>query len=70
MQPETKDIAIYGAGGFGREVACLLKRINAETDQRWNLVGFFDDGLEVGEANEYGKVLGGIEALNFWGTPL
>lgn len=23
-----KDIAIYGAGGFGREVACLIKRIN------------------------------------------
>lgn len=23
-----KDIAIYGAGGFGREVASLIKRIN------------------------------------------
>lgn len=25
-----KDIAIYGAGGFGREVACLLRRINEQ----------------------------------------
>lgn len=23
-----RDIAIYGAGGFGKEVACLLNRIN------------------------------------------
>ena len=23
-----KDIAIFGAGGFGREVACLINRIN------------------------------------------
>jgi hypothetical protein len=23
-----KDIAIYGAGGFGREVACLIRIIN------------------------------------------
>lgn len=37
-----KDIAIYGAGGFGREVACLLNAINAN-DAIWNLIGFFDD---------------------------
>ena len=60
-----KDIAIYGAGGFGREVACLIKRINNE-QPTWNLIGFFDDGKEIGEANEYGKVLGGINELNAW----
>ena len=37
-----KDIAIYGAGGFGKEVACLIKRIN-EQEPTWKLVGFFDD---------------------------
>lgn len=58
-----KDIVIYGAGGFGREIACLLKRINAVSPS-WNLIGFIDDGLEVGKENEYGKVLGGIEYLN------
>ena len=40
-----KNIAIYGAGGFGREVACLLNIIN-EKEPTWNLVGFFDDGKE------------------------
>ena len=43
-----KDIAIYGAGGFGREVACLLRRINEQAPQ-WNLRGFFDDGKESTE---------------------
>ncbi len=70
MQPEVKDIAIYGAGGFGREVACLLRRINIETAEKWNLVGFFDDGVTVGTENEYGKVLGNIDTLNSWDNPL
>ena len=58
-----KNIIIYGAGGYGREVACILKRINL-INQEWNLIGFVDDGINVGEANEYGKVLGGIEYVN------
>lgn len=58
-----KDIAIYGAGGFGREVACLLNAIN-ENAAVWNLIGFFDDVKGVGHTNEYGKVLGGIDELN------
>lgn len=64
-----KDIAIYGAGGFGREVACLLKRIN-EQEPQWNLIGFFDDGKEYGYVTEYGKVLGGMEELNSFSSPL
>lgn len=65
-----KDIAIYGAGGFGREIACLLKRINNESKEDWNLVGFFDDGTPVGSKNEYGEVLGNIDLLNAWNKPL
>lgn len=65
-----KDIAIYGAGGFGREVACLLKGINNEVEPTWNLVGFFDDGVEAGSHNEYGEVLGNIDTLNSWNKPL
>ena len=42
-----KKIAIYGAGGFGREVACLLNKIN-EVKLTWELIGFFDDGLAIG----------------------
>jgi len=58
-----KDIAIYGAGGYGREIACLINAIN-KVKKEWNLVGFFDDGLPIGYKNEYGKVLGGISELN------
>ena len=59
-------IAIYGAGGFGREVACLLNKINEEKPT-WELVGFFDDGIEIGkEVSHFGKTLGGINELNAW----
>jgi sugar O-acyltransferase (sialic acid O-acetyltransferase NeuD family) len=58
-----KKIAIYGAGGFGREVACVINAINAEKPA-WHLVGFFDDGLAKGHRNKYGVVLGGINELN------
>lgn len=64
-----KDIAIYGAGGLGREVACLLNIIN-EKESTWNLVGFFDDGKEKGSCNEYGEILGGITEVNAWTVPL
>lgn len=64
-----RDIAIYGFGGFGREVACLIKKIN-ETHEEWNLVGFFDDGFEIGTSNKYGRVLGGILELNNYRSPL
>lgn len=59
-----KNIAIYGAGGFGREVACLIQWINKESPI-WNFIGFFDDGLNKGTAiSHFGKVLGGINELN------
>lgn len=64
-----KDIAIYGAGGLGREVACLIRLIN-EVEEQWNLIGFFDDGLLQGDKNEYGVVLGGIDELNSYNRPL
>lgn len=38
----SKDLYIIGAGGFGREVAWLVERINAVTP-KWNLIGFIDD---------------------------
>lgn len=56
-------IAIYGAGGFGKEVACLITRINAQ-QQQWELIGFFDDSKPAGSpVSRYGKVLGGMETL-------
>lgn len=66
-----KDIAIYGAGGFGREVACLIRIINESLEvPKWNFIGFFDDGQPIGSNNEYGRVLGGKEELNNWENPL
>ena len=47
-----RDIAIYGAGGFGREIACLIKEING-VEPTWNLIGFFDDGKEFGIFREF-----------------
>lgn len=64
-----RDIAIYGAGGFGREVACLLNKIN-EHEHIWNLIGFFDDGKIINSKNEYGIILGGINELNCWNSEL
>jgi sugar O-acyltransferase (sialic acid O-acetyltransferase NeuD family) len=58
-----KDIAIYGFGGLGREVATIINDINKQT-LTWHLIGFFDDGYEIGAENKYGKVLGGIKEIN------
>lgn len=64
------NIAIYGAGGFGKEVACLIKRINANGGQ-WNMIGFFDDTKPAGSAvSSYGNVLGGMETLAQVNHPL
>lgn len=59
-----KNIAIYGAGGFGREVACTINKIN-EVEPTWNLIGFFDDGVEKGKMiSHFGPILGGMADLN------
>jgi len=58
-----KDILIYGAGGYGREIACLINRINAVKPE-WNLLGFLDDGEPVGTKNDYGVVLGDLAYIN------
>lgn len=63
-----KDIAIYGAGGFGREVACLIR--NNFPD--WKIVGFFDDAPEwKGRmVSHYAPCLGGIDVLNDYSEEL
>lgn len=67
----TKKIAIYGAGGLGREVAGGINRINNNTDEQWELVGFFDDNIPIGtKVSHYGEVLGGIDHLNSFGEHL
>ena len=53
-----KDLIIFGASGFGREVAWAVERIN-KVYPTWNLLGFIDDNenLQGAEINGY-KVLG------------
>lgn len=70
IETKVKDIAIFGAGGFGKEVACLIHLIN-QNKPTWNLIGFFDDGVEKGkQISHYGGVLGGMKELNDWSSPL
>ncbi len=64
-----KDILIYGFGGFGHEVACVINKIN-EVNPTWNIIGYIDDGVEVGTECKYGRVLGNIDFLNAWKTPV
>ena len=51
------DVAIYGAGGFGREVAWLIDCCNHK-DSLYNLVGFVDDNAEL-----HGRILNGIKVM-------
>ena len=43
-----KDIVIFAAGDFGREVAWLIKRINLMNNDEWNFLGFVDKRKEKG----------------------
>jgi FlaA1/EpsC-like NDP-sugar epimerase len=54
-----KPIVIVGAGGLGKEIACLINDL-----PDYELIGFYDDGLPVGQIT-LGKyiVLGTIQDL-------
>lgn len=54
-----KKLAIICAGGFGREVACIINKL-----AEWDLMGFYDDGFETGIDTGYGVVIGSISELN------
>ncbi len=60
---QLKDIAIYGAGGFGKEIACMIKTIN-QLQPTWNLIGYFDDNCTPSMINQYGQIIGGLDTLN------
>lgn len=59
-----KDLYIIGAGGFGREVAWVVERINS-IKPTWNLKGFIDDNETLwGSIEGEYHVLGGCEHLS------
>lgn len=64
-----KDLLIYGFGGFGHEVACVINHINKAVPT-WNVIGYIDDGVEVGTECKYGRVLGNCDTLNAWDKPV
>lgn len=56
-----KELYIVGAGGFGRETAWLVERIN-EVKEVWDLKGFLDDNVEIqGKLEDGYPVLGGCD---------
>lgn len=68
---KAKKIAIYGAGGLGREVAGGIYRINSSNGEQWEIIGFYDDNKPIGTTvSHYGKVIGGMNELNAVDEPL
>lgn len=59
---ELKNIAIVGAGGFGKETLVMINQINAINPQ-WQVTGFYDDGIAAGSTVAGLPVLGKLEAL-------
>jgi sugar O-acyltransferase (sialic acid O-acetyltransferase NeuD family) len=64
-----KALAIYGAGGLGREIALLVHDINQDK-RHWNVIGFFDDGKQKDSIIDELPVLGGLNELNAVRSPL
>lgn len=59
-------IAIFGAGGFGREVKMLIDQINV-VENKFQLIGYFDDdSSKIGQIVNGLPVLGGVSDLNNW----
>jgi len=59
-----ENIVIVGAGGFGREVEWLIKRINQQNNNKWNILGYVDDNLEKGKKITNLEVIYNTEELS------
>ena len=64
-----RPLAIFGAGGLGREILVLLRQINA-IRPTWDLVGFFDDQRPATDLIHGLRYLGTAADLNATPTPL
>jgi sugar O-acyltransferase (sialic acid O-acetyltransferase NeuD family) len=65
----VKPIAIYGAGGLGREIAWMLKDIRQQGG-KWEVIGFFDDGKVKDSLIDELPVLGGLRDINITNVPM
>jgi len=66
----VRNLIIIGAGGFGRELAWLVERINT-LSPTWNILGFLDDtyakqGTEVGGYPVLGRCQGYVYNKDSW----
>ncbi len=59
----NKDLVIFGAGGFGREIHQIVEDLNKD-ERTWNFIGFLDgnDDLHGTEVHRF-PILGGLEWL-------
>ena len=60
MQP--KELYIYGAGGFGKELLSLIRALNAQS-LKWIPAGYFDDNFKAGTYVSGLEVLGDVNDL-------
>ena len=58
-------LLIYGAGGLGKEVLSLVRML-----EDFEAIGFLDDGLRKNSFVKGLKVLGGLDVLNSFDTPV
>lgn len=56
-----KTIAIFGAGGLGREILALVQAL-----PEWRVIGFFDDAIKKGTIINEIEILGDRNALLNW----
>ncbi|MCX6353205.1 MAG: acetyltransferase [Bacteroidetes bacterium] len=63
-----KSIAVFGAGGLGREILVLLMQIN-HAEMQWDILGFYDDN-KIGETIHGFPVIGGMKELNNTSEPI
>ena len=60
-----KNIAIFGCGGFGREVKWLIDDINRKSNE-WNFIGYFDDDFTNALHIPDVQKIGNLNDLNNW----
>ena len=64
-----KKLVIVGAGGFGREVEWLIKRIN-NVNPQYEFIGFVDDAKSLGESIGHSSVVYNTDDLSKVEEPL
>jgi sugar O-acyltransferase (sialic acid O-acetyltransferase NeuD family) len=58
-------LLIYGAGGLGKEILSWVRLL-----EEFEPIGFMDDGIRQGTIVKGLKVLGGLDILNSFATPV